>query len=752
MYKKGKPICIKAPRPTTIETGTEFIAKLWKLLHTAIQEIYNNNASDLSYEELYRSAYNMVLHRHGETLYDNVQECMIQRLEFITKRVLDAINDDPSQLLKIITNEWESYRTATRMIGDILMYLDRSTVVNNEEKFKPVYINGINLFREHVLDKTRIGEQTKQQVIQTIQRERNGEIIDRLLLKSTVHMLNDLRCYVRLVEEPLQVVTAKHYSQLSQNLLQQASIPEYLKRIDERLREEVLRVQYYLVQETKKKLETILLEEMISRHLDIIIESPTSGFFIMLNDDKIEDLRRMFELFTMTFIHMEEMIRKFRKHVSKIGLDYVQDDQRLKNPIQFIQGILDMKQKFDKIVLKSFENSKRFKSALEDGFREFCDGIVQKRMAEYLSLYVDSVLRKSTQQEEDQVDSILEHVMEIFRFLKDKDVFENYYKIHLSKRLLTSRSYHLLESQSSMERLFVTKLKLECGFYFTSKIEGMFNDMRLSRTSMDQYRNHKAFALKDEKIDLYVNVLTSSFWPTYNIQSSVLPLIMEQCCKSFVEYYNDVHSGRKITWQKNLGDGILVANYPTGMRHELLVTTYQMIILLLFNDMETMSFEEIQQRTQINERELRRQLLTLCTSKYRIIIRTEFNNGVSSGDISSNNTLPSQDRFTWNAEFHNSNVRIRIGTAPVKETIEEVKQTESKIEMDRKPIIEAAIVRIMKSRKVLHHNQLIEEIVKQLQSRFAPSPQEIKKRIESLIEREFLERQPTDRKMYHYLA
>lgn len=66
--------------------------------------------------------------------------------------------------------------------------------------------------------------------------------------------------------------------------------------------------------------------------------------------------------------------------------------------------------------------------------------------------------------------------------------------------------------------------------------------------------------------------------------------------------------------------------------------------------------------------------------------------------------------------------------------------------------IEAAIVRIMKSRKTMEHSSLIAEVIKQLQSRFMPNPNIIKKRIESLIEREYLERSKTDRKLYNYLA
>ncbi len=66
--------------------------------------------------------------------------------------------------------------------------------------------------------------------------------------------------------------------------------------------------------------------------------------------------------------------------------------------------------------------------------------------------------------------------------------------------------------------------------------------------------------------------------------------------------------------------------------------------------------------------------------------------------------------------------------------------------------IEAAIVRIMKARRLLDHNSIIAEVSRQLSTRFVPNPTVIKKRIENLIEREFLERDQTDRKLYRYLA
>lgn len=117
--------------------------------------------------------------------------------------------------------------------------------------------------------------------------------------------------------------------------------------------------------------------------------------------------------------------------------------------------------------------------------------------------------------------------------------------------------------------------------------------------------------------------------------------------------------------------------------------------------------------------------------------------------------------------------RVKIQTVAAKgETEPERRETRNKVDEDRKHEIEAAIVRIMKSRKKLavswlnmdavrsifnydlslQHNLLVSDVTTQLRSRFLPSPVIIKKRIEGLIEREYLARTPEDRKVYIYLA
>ena len=111
------------------------------------------------------------------------------------------------------------------------------------------------------------------------------------------------------------------------------------------------------------------------------------------------------------------------------------------------------------------------------------------------------------------------------------------------------------------------------------------------------------------------------------------------------------------------------------------------------------------------------------------------------------------DVFHFNDKFSSKLYKVKVGTITAQKECESEKQeTRQKVEEDRKPQIEAAIVRIMKSRKVLDHNNIITEVTRQLAARFLPHPAVIKKRIESLIEREFLERDTEDRKLYRYVA
>ncbi|KAL0358077.1 UNVERIFIED_CONTAM: Cullin-3A [Sesamum calycinum] len=240
----------------------------------------------------------------------------------------------------------------------------------------------------------------------------------------------------------------------------------------------------------------------------------------------------------------------------------------------------------------------------------------------------------------------------------------------------------------------------------------MFTDMKTSQDTMQGFYAAHAAELGNGPT-LVVQVLTTGSWPTQSSITCNLPAELSALCEKFRSYYLGTHTGRRLSWQTNMGTADLRATFSNGQKYELNVSTYQMCVLMLFNNTDSLSYREIEQATEI----------------------------------------PSSDLKTVPAVLSFKLRKVKIGTVVAqKETEPEKQETRQRVEEDRKPQIEAAIVRIMKSRRVLDHNNIIAEVTKQLQSRFLANPGEIKKRIESLIERDFLERDDSDRRLYRYLA
>ena len=103
-------------------------------LRKAIQEIHNQNASLLSFEELYRNSYNLVLNKYGEMLYKGVHDQVSEHLasQHCQGQVISASDD---MLLSKLNEQWETHILNMVMIRDILMYMDR-TWVNQQKKTK----------------------------------------------------------------------------------------------------------------------------------------------------------------------------------------------------------------------------------------------------------------------------------------------------------------------------------------------------------------------------------------------------------------------------------------------------------------------------------------------------------------------------------------------------------------------------------------------------------------------------------------
>ncbi|KAJ6840012.1 cullin-3A-like [Iris pallida] len=717
-----------------VEIDPKYAEKTWKIIEHAIHEIYNHNSSGLSFEELYRNAYNMVLHKFGEKLYSGLVITMTWHLKEMSKSIEAA---QGGLFLEELNRKWGDHNKALQMIRDILMYMDRTFVTTSKKT--PVHELGLNLWRDNIIHSNKIQSRLVATLLELIHRERTGEVINRGLMRNITKMLMDLgsSVYQEDFEQPFLDVSASFYSGESQLFIECCDCGDYLKKAERRLNEEMERVTHYLDAKTEAKITQVVEKEMIASHMQRLVHMENSGLVNMLMDDKYEDLARMYNLFRRVPDGLSTIRNVMTSHLRESGKHLVTDPERLKDPVEFVQRLLNEKDKHDKIISTAFNNDKTFQNALNSSFEYFIN--LNNRSPEFISLYVDDKLRKGLKGvSEEDVDAVLDKVMMLFRYLQEKDVFEKYYKQHLAKRLLSGKTV-----SDDAERSLIVKLKTECGYQFTSKLEGMFTDMKTSQDTMQGFYASQSSDAAGDGPTLAVQVLTTGSWPTQPISTCNLPAEIMGVCEKFRSYYLGTHTGRRLSWQTNMGTADLKATFGRNQKHELNVSTYQMCILMLFNSAERLSCKEIEQATEIPAADLKRCLQSLACVKGKNVLCKD----PMSKDIAED------DAFFVNDKFSSKFFKVKIGTVVAQKESEPEKQdTRHRVEEDRKPQIEAAIVRIMKSRRVLDHNNIVTEVTKQLQSRFLPNPVVIKKRIESLIEREFLERDKADRKLYRYLA
>jgi len=250
--------------------------------------------------------------------------------------------------------------------------------------------------------------------------------------------------------------------------------------------------------------------------------------------------------------------------------------------------------------------------------------------------------------------------------------------------------------------------------------------------------------LKSSNTNVGINfsllVLQSGAWPLG--QSTVATVnLPNEFCKSvtkFEEFYNRMFNGRKLTWLQHLSNGEIKITF-LKKPYIVTCTTYQMALLLLFNNSDSLSYNDIDTNLQLEAKELKRTLQSILDVK---LLTKE----------------PASERelvdcmFHLNKDFSNKRTKFKITVAVQRETPQEVEQTHTAVDEDRKMYTQAAIVRIMKSRKSMKHNLLIQEVVDQSRARFSPSTQLIKKCIEALIEKNYIERVKGSRDGYSYVA
>ena len=144
-----------------------------------------------------------------------------------------------------------------------------------------------------------------------------------------------------------------------------------------------------------------------------------------------------------------------------------------------------------------------------------------------------------------------------------------------------------------------TNLTSECGSSFTHNLEQMFKDIDLARDEMASYKQMREERGNSDELDLSVNVLSSSAWPSYPDVPVNIPSNIMNAIDRYDQHYKVKHTGRGLNWKHSLAHCVVRARFPRGNK-ELVVSSFQAIVMLLFNeiaDKQCLSYREIQDAT-----------------------------------------------------------------------------------------------------------------------------------------------------------
>ncbi|CRG89687.1 Cullin-1 [Talaromyces islandicus] len=692
-------------------------------------------------------------HLLGEELYSLLGQYLTRHLGDVY-----ATSETHSEeaLLGFYIREWNRYTTAAKYINHLFKYLNRHWVKREIDEGKKniydVYTLHLVKWREDFFKSVQ--EKVMKAVLNLVEKQRNGETIEQSQIKSIVDSFvslgldeNDstkstLEVYRLYFEKPFIDATRVYYENESRQFVSENSVVEYMKKAESRLEEEKARVGLYLHADIAKRLTETCLEVLVTAHSALLRDE----FQALLDNDRQDDLARMYRLLSRIKDGLDPLRTRFEKHVRSAGLatvDKVAAEGENFDPKMYVDALLQVHSRYQTLVVAAFAGESEFVRSLDNACRDFVNRnsickTSSSRSPELLARYTDSLLKKGSRAtEEVELEDMLVQIMTVFKYIEDKDVFQKFYSKMLAKRLV-----HVSSVSDDAETSMISKLKEACGFEYTNKLQRMFQDIQISKDLNANYRDYQEKVLDDEDrrrlVDPHFQILGTGFWPL-NPQSTefIPPTEIVKTADRFQHFYFEKHNGRKLTWLWQLCKGEMKANYikNTKVPYTFQVSTYQMGILLLYNESDSLDYADIQKATKLSNEILEPNMGLLIKARV-LLARPEGSKpapGVS---------------FVLNQNFKHKKVKVNLNLQIKSEQKSEADDTHKTIEEDRKLLLQSSIVRIMKSRKQMKHVQLVQEVIQQVKARFPPKIPDIKKNIEALMEKDYIERLDNDELAY----
>lgn len=731
--------------PNRLSLPGQNFETLWDILKDAIDHIYADQVGELSFELLYRTVYTLVLRRKASELYGHLKSYLGDKLDELGQKSLKGVKG--FELLQKLFEIWKSQCHYFKLISDVMIYMDK--VYCKYERKMETYDMGLESFKNRIINP--IKEHIDEAMLLDINKVRSqgsSEVPQVDTWRGIIAMMETLEDekdnYFSAHFEPVLLQETENYYKNAVNY-EELSPVEYLETMRKLKSYEFSLDQKFINVDSTVKVTTVLEKVLIwtEQFMDAVPVLMRDA----LTNNNVELLRELCSLSSeekyctkilgcikgciwedLTSLTVDKNSRK-RAQIA------TQWTNRVIGIYNYYQSLLST------VDLNVFTFEGQDNSSL-NVIHEVIGNYLKEdavQTCEFITLHLD-MYAKSTEDKRDinNVKESLEDCVKLFKLISEKDVFENFYKKLMSKRLLHQRS------SIKLEKWLVKQIKSEMGNFFTSKLDGMLRDIS-SSTGLSHFFKPQENTLPN--CIFTSQILTMTSWPfqTANIldENVILPPQMHHYKEQFEVFYNKKYNDRTLRWAHHLGFMEIGFQFKNGY-YEISMPIYGAIIFLLFEQYEELTAERILDLTNMPEQELQRQLISLSLApKSRILKKKPLSK-----------TISPQDTFSINYGFTSPTQKVRLQTIANVTTKSEAQSQVGQDSLEKERVVEvnAAIVRIIKSCKKSTHDQLFQRVFDTLKDRFTLSQSTFKKSIANLLNKEYLQRDSEDTNIYHYIS
>ena len=533
--------------------------------------------------------------------------------------------------------------------------------------------------------------------------------------------------------------TENYYRKKTDVYIDNNDIDKYINYVEEILEFENYLIINHLNEITLKpvlnKLNIILLSEkksiIFSKYYKTSKDSQNSSEAkLVLNSDYIL-MKKIFILFKN--IKLEEEIRKKFSEYIVSTCKYIYS-KFSKNYKIFYESIIALKKNIDNYITESYLSEEKFKSTSKESLTK---GINQKPgyICDIFSNYIDDVLRYDADKKPlNEIKIIIDEYMTLFKYIGNKDLFENYFIKKLCIRCL----YGLNKSEEAQNYL-IEQLKKECGPYFVSKSQEMISDVKASQemsTSFNEDLIKKEKKNKNENIiNIPINyfVLSNYTWPIDKlIGGEINNFDINKYEKKFFDFYHKKNSGKSLFWHLPYCFGEVEMELKESNNSiKIIGNGVHIAILKCFTKSQiSLSLKDIIKKTKIEKDVISKYIKKLVNKN---ILKYEDNIYLVN--------------FYVNKDEKNNEIML-IDYDEKEDEIEGEENDVKNIE-ERKFVIDAYIMKILKQKKVMKRSELISAVSEKMI--FDEKYDEIiNKRIEQLIKGRFISKDEEDQSLIKY--